>query len=297
MTQSCVLSLGFFDGVHLGHAGLLRRTRALADKLGVCAAALTFDVHPDTLVRGLPIPLLNTPEERIFLMKTLYGIDEVQILHFDRATMNLPWEDFLTQTVIGEYHAVHVVCGHDFRFGAYGEGTPEKLAQLCSSLHCGFDCISEICMESETVSSSRIRDLLNNGEIAKAVRFLGHPHFLSGKVVGGKQLGRTLGIPTANLEVSPQILLPKRGVYAAKAHFDGLERFAVVNIGCRPTVGGETVTVEPWILDFDGNLYGHRICLSLYEFLRPEKKFESLDVLRTEIQCNAAQTRRFFEQN
>lgn len=292
-----VIALGFFDGVHLGHGGLLRRTRQRADALRLSAAALTFDVHPAILVRGTPVPLLSTPADRTALMQTLYGIDEVLTLHFDHETMAQPWEEFVEQTLIARFHAAHVVCGHDYRFGARGLGTPEKLAEACAAYGLGFDCIPEIRVGGETVSSTRIRDCLSRGEMANAVRFLGHPHLLRGTVVSGQHLGRTMGIPTANLAVDPALLLPARGVYAAKAYFDGQERLAVVNIGCRPTVCGDAVTIEPWLLDFEGDLYGHELCLALYEFLRPEQKFSNLAALSAEIQRNAAQTRAFFGKN
>ena len=289
--EQCVLALGFFDGVHLGHGGLLKKTRQVANRLGLPAAALTFDTHPDTLVFGAKVPLLNTPEERKYLMQSLYGIDEVLTLHFDRATMDQPWQEFVRKTLLRTYRAAHVVCGHDYRFGAGGRGTPEKLAEECARLGLGFDCIPEIRLEGQTVSSTLIRSLLESGETAKAVRFLGHPHILTGTVISGRHLGRTLGIPTANLSVPEGILVPKFGVYAARAVFDGQTRPAVVNIGVRPTVDGHTVTVEPWILDFDGDLYGHALRLELTDFLRPEQKFASLEALRSEILRNAETVR------
>ena len=289
--EQCVLALGFFDGVHLGHGGLLKKTRQVADRLGLPAAALTFDTHPDTLVFGAKVPLLNTPEERKYLMQTLYGIDEVLTLHFDRATMEQPWQEFIRETLVQKYRATHVVCGHDYRFGAGGRGTPEKLAAECARLGLGFDCIPEICLEGQTVSSTLIRSLLEAGETAKAVRFLGHPHILTGTVISGRRLGRTLGIPTANLSIPEGILVPKFGVYAARAVFDGQTHPAVVNIGVRPTVDGHTVTVEPWILDFDGDLYGHSLRLELTGFLRPEQKFASLEALKAEVLRNAETVR------
>ena len=289
--EQCVLALGFFDGVHLGHGGLLNKTREMADRLGLPAAALTFDTHPDTLVFGAKVPLLNTSEERKYLMQSLYGIDQVLTLHFDRATMEQPWQEFVRKTLVQKYRAAHVVCGHDYRFGAGGRGTPEKLAEECARLGLGFDCIPEIRLEGQTVSSTLIRSLLEGGETAKAVRFLGHPHILTGTVISGRHLGRTLGIPTANLSVSEGILVPKFGVYAARAVFDGQTRPAVVNIGVRPTVDGHTVTVEPWILDFDGDLYGHTLRLELTDYLRPEQKFASLEALKSEILRNAETVR------
>ena len=292
--QKRVIALGFFDGVHLGHGALLRRVRELAEQYGCSAAALTLDTHPDALIRGESVPLLNTAEEREFLMRSLYGIDEVLTLHFDRETMRQPWEEFVESTLFKTYHATHLVCGHDYRFGAGGAGNPQKLAEKCAALGIGCDCIPEVRIDGEAVSSTRIRALLEAGETAQAVRLLGHAHILSGTVVTGRQLGRTLGIPTANIALSEGLLLPKFGVYAAKAYWGGECRLAVVNIGTRPTVGGHHVTVEPWLLDFDGDLYGQRLRLELYHFLRGEQKFENLEALRNEIRHNAEQTKAFF---
>ena len=163
MNENCVLALGFFDGVHLGHGGLLARTREVADRLGLPAAALTFDTHPDELVFGRPVPLINTPADREWLMHTYYGIDRVFSLHFDRETMHQPWREFVLQRVLGEYHAAHVVCGHDFRFGDRGAGDPEKLAELCRTESVSCDCIPEIRVDGQTVSSTLIRRLLAEG--------------------------------------------------------------------------------------------------------------------------------------
>lgn len=289
--DACVLALGFFDGVHLGHGGLLRRTVALAHARGLAAVALTMDTHPDTLVRGETMPLINTPDDRAWLMRTCYGIDEVRTLHFDRATMAQPWQDFIHSTLRREHHAQCVVCGHDYRFGARGEGDAEKLEAECRRLGMNCTCIPEIRLDGKTVSSTLIRQLLLDGKMEQAVRFLGHPHILSGTVVSGRKLGRTIGIPTANLPLPDGIVPPRFGVYAARACFDGQVRRAVVNIGVRPTVQGHHVTVEPWILDFDGDLYGHRLRLELTQFLRPEQCFSSLEALREEILRNAQQVR------
>ena len=289
-----IIALGFFDGVHLGHGGLLKRTRRLAEEKAMTAAALTFDTHPDELVFGRKVPLLNTPAEREYLMRTCYQIQELLPLHFDRETMSQPWEDFVN-TLDVKYRAAHVVCGQDFRFGAGGKGTPEKLKSKCEELGIGCDCIPEIRMDGEIISSTLIRKLLAGGEMRKAVRFLGHPHIISGTVTDGRKIGRTLGIPTANLLLSPDILVPRFGVYAAKAYAADREFLAVVNIGTRPTVDGHRVTVEPWLLDFDGDLYGKPLRLELYDFIRPEKKFESLEALREEILKNAEETRALFQ--
>ncbi len=289
-----VIALGFFDGVHLGHGQLLRRCRLAADQLGCQAAALTFDLHPDTLVFGREVPLLSSPRDRERLMRELYGMDQVLTVHFDRAMRDMPWEEFLERVLLEEYHAVGLICGHDFRFGAGGRGTA-SLLQEAAAKH-GISCavVPEYRVENVPVSSTYIRQLLAQGDMDRARLFLGHPHLLSGKVTRGNQLGRTLGIPTANLIPDPALLLPPKGVYACRARIPGGACLAVANIGTRPTVGGTGLTVEPWLLDFQGDLYGQEVTLELWRYLRPEQKFPSLEALQNEIRRNAAETREFF---
>lgn len=289
-----VIALGFFDGVHLGHGALLERTRALGEQYGVSTAALTFDVHPDELVRGEPVLLLNTRQEREQLVKELYGIRELLPLSFDRKRMEQPWQDFAQSVLLEQYGGIHLVCGYDFRFGAGGAGNGALLKEYCAGKGIGCDCIPPVSAGGEVVSSTRIRRLLLEGAMEEAVALLGHPHLLKGTVVKGRGLGRTIGIPTANVDPGEKRLLPRKGVYAAKALFGEQWRPAVVNIGNRPTVGGSHVTVEPWILDFEGDLYGRELTLELFAFLRPEMQFSDLNALRQEILANGEQTRQFF---
>ena len=295
MLKARVIALGFFDGVHLGHGALLERIAALGKEYGVPTAALTFDIHPDELVRQEPVLLLNSRQEREQLVKTLYGIDELLTIHFDRQRMEQPWEDFVEQTLLREYGAVHLVCGYDFRFGARGAGNSALLKEYCTTRGIGCDCIPQVSVGGEAVSSTRIRHLLQEGAMEEAVALLGHPHVIRGIVVEGRKLGRTIGIPTANVDPGEKRLMPRSGVYAAKASFEGQSRLAVVNIGNRPTVGGHRVTIEPWILDFYGDLYGKELTLELFTFLRPERTFENLEQLRQEILRNGEQTRQFLK--
>lgn len=294
MKGNSVIALGFFDGVHLGHAGLLKCCRARADALGLRAAVMTFDLHPDTLVTGKPVPLLNSREDREDIFRRLFGMDDVIFYHFTEETMHMPWQSFLEDYVIGELGAAHVVCGHDFHFGDRGAGNPERLMTRCQELGVGCDVIPKITLDGITVSSTYIRQLVAAGEMEQANRFLGHPHLLSGQVVPGAKVGRTIGIPTANLRVPAGVLEPAHGVYATKVYVDGMEHLAVTNVGTRPTVHGDGVTVEPWILDFSDELYGKTIRVEFYKRLREERKFDSLDALRAEILHNADQTREYF---
>lgn len=292
MNEKTIYALGFFDGVHLGHQALLKACRELADQAGCKAGAVTFVTHPDALVQGKAPTLINTPEDRKRLLRQLH-MDTVIELPFDKALMTTHWSSFLSQ--LAACGAAGFVCGSDFRFGAGGSGTAKKLQAFCQSrgLHCAV--VPQQSIDGIRVSSTHIRGLLEAGEMENAVRFLGHAHVLTGEVTSGRKLGRTLGIPTANLLIPEDVAQPQHGVYACKAFVDGREYLAVTNVGSRPTVGGHRVTVEPWLLDFDGDLYGKTMTLAFYSFLRPEKKFASLEDLKTEIQANALQTRKFFE--
>lgn len=293
MTQKTIYALGFFDGVHAGHAALLEACRRLADENGCRAGVVTFTSHPDTLVLGKTPRLINAPADRKKLLCRLH-MDKVVELPFDQAMMTMPWEDFL-RLLLDKHGAAGLVCGHDFRFGDRGEGNGTLLREFCQRASIPCVVVPEQKIDGITVSSTHIRALLEAGEMEQAVRFLGHPHILSGKVISGRKLGRTLGIPTANIDLPAGVVCPKHGVYACKAIVDGQEYLAVTNIGNRPTVGGHHTTVEPWLLDFGGDLYGKELTLEFYAFLRPEKKFDSLEALKGEIRRNAAKVRKIFE--
>ena len=221
-------------------------------------------------------------------------MDHVVILPFDKKMQTMPWEDFLT--FLGEtYHARGLVCGHDFRFGNRGHGNADLLQSYCRENAMACRVVDEQVLGGVTISSTHIRTLLETGNVAEANRFLGHPHILTGTVTTGRKLGRTLGIPTANIRLPEETVRLPLGVYACKAWVDGKPYLAVTNIGSRPTVGGHETRAESWLLDFDADLYGQPLTLGFYKFLRAEKKFDSLDALREEIMKNAGETRDFFE--
>lgn len=294
MADKSVIALGFFDGVHRGHQELLRTCRTLADEIGCQAAVVTFSSHPDTLVFGKTPALINTPSDRRRLLLH-YGMDNVIELPFDREMMQMPWQDFF-HMLVEKYHACGLVCGHDFHFGDHGTGNPQILQQACGEIGIPCRVVTEQKIDGVTISSTHIRQLIQQGQMAAAAEFLGHPHILSGEVVKGQQLGRTLGIPTANLCLPQGVVCPKFGVYACKVEIDGRDYPAVTNVGIRPTVSGQGITVEPWILGYEGNLYGRVLCLRMYEFLRSERKFPNLETLKQEIEQNAQQTEAYFAQ-
>lgn len=292
MKEKTIFALGFFDGVHKGHQALLLVCSHLAQRTGCTAGAVTFTSHPDTLVTGQTPKLINTVEDRQRMLLG-YGMRHIMTLPFDERLMNMPWQEFLEDLV--QKGAAGFVCGDDFRFGFRGEGTAELLADFCKQRDLLWSVVPAQTVDGIRVSSTHIRQLLEEGEMEQAVRFLGHPHTLFGKVISGRGLGHTIGIPTANIALPDGVVCPKHGVYACKAIVDGQEYLAVTNIGNRPTVGGHHTTVEAWLLDFEGDLYGKALALYFYAFLRPEQKFGSLTQLQAEIQKNAAQTRKLLE--
>ena len=266
--------------------------KALAKQETCAAGVITFDSHPDTLVLGKTPALINTATDRALLLKS-YGMDTVIALPFDKAMMEMPWQEFF-RTIVETYHAAGIVCGSDFRFGHRGEGNAELLRTACEKENIPCVVVPEQTVDGIRVSSTHIRSLLEQGDMETAVRFLGHPHILTGTVISGRKLGRTIGIPTANLALPEGLLIPRLGVYACLAVIEGEKYMAVTNIGTRPTVEGHHITVEPWILDFDGDLYGKPLTLEFYKFLRPEQKFPDLAALQAEIQKNEEESRKFF---
>lgn len=190
-----VIALGFFDGVHLGHAALLRRTVEEAARRGVTPAVFTFDRPPKEVLTGTPSPH-NSPEDRKDLVQRLFGIREVLMVPFDHEMMTTPWDDFVTNILVGRYHAVHLVAGHDHHFGHKNQGSPELLMEKCRELGLGCDIIPKVEVGGITVSSTYIRRLVEMGQIERANRFLGHPHVLTGTVRHGRGLGSSrLSLP------------------------------------------------------------------------------------------------------
>ena len=244
--QRRVIALGFFDGVHMGHGALLRRVKETADRLGAVPAAFTFDRSPAAAITGKAVPLLSTLEDRNALMNGLYGIQELVVAPF-HTMQHMDWEDFIQSYLVGELGVVHVVAGHDFHFGYMGEGNPERLKAKCQALGVGCDIIPKVELDGVTISSTYIRTLIAQGEMERAVEFLGHPYRLTRQVTHGKRLGSRLGFPTVNLRIPEGVIVPAFGVYAT--HVWVLPDYpdyrpctpgegpymAVTNAGVRPT--------------------------------------------------------------
>ncbi len=286
-----IFSLGFFDGVHLGHQALLSECVRMARAMDVETAAITFERHPQSLFRDDPPPLISTLADR-FRLLLRYGIDHVYPLPVTGEVMGKPWRDFLEELI--ECGAVGFVCGDDFRFGSRGEGSAETLRVFCRERRLPCIIVPEQALDGVRISSSYIRRQIESGDMATAVRYLGHGHTLTGTVVTGRKLGHRLGFPTANIELPEGVIVPRHGVYACRAFVGESAYMAVCNVGSRPTVEGHQVRTETWLLDFSGDLYGQSVTLEFLYFLRPEQRFESLDALKEAVLLDAENTCNFF---
>ncbi len=289
------IALGFFDGVHIGHGALLNKTKERAAQIGAMPSVLSFDVHPDNLVFGVEVPLINSAAGRKEIIRRCYGIDNVVFIHFNKHTMQMPWEEF-AENIIDKLNIGWIVCGHDFTFGYKGEGKAHKLKEYCEQRGIGCDIISAVDLDGLTVSSTHIRTLVAEGNMEEARRFLGHPHCLVDTVHSGYHLGTKMGTPTINMRFPEGVITPRHGVYAAKVYLeDGSSHVAVTNIGVRPTVSDENVvSVESHLLDYSGNLYGSQARVEFYSFIRPEMKFADFQELGEQIKRDAETARAYF---
>ena len=295
MTKQKVMALGFFDGIHVGHAALINKIKQRAEETGAEPAVLTFDVHPDNLVFKKSVPLINSAEDRENILSRCFGIDDVVVIHFNQRVMHMDWRDFIDE-LIDEMNLRWIVVGHDFCFGYKGLGTAEKLKAYCAERGVGCDIIPAVCRDGVVVSSTFIRQLIESGEMEKANEYLGHPHTLTDVIRTGYHLGTKMGTPTINMSFPQGVIIPRHGVYAAMAYIDGQEYMSVTNVGIRPTVSDSgNVNVESFLLDFCGNLYGHRARIDFYKFLRPERKFDDVNELAAQIKSDAQTTREYFE--
>lgn len=275
----------------------MRATVREAQRLNAESCVMSFDRSPTMAVTGKAVPMINSNEDRVWLMKHYYGIQEVILAEFDDKMKNQPWDEFVEDYLVKELGAVCVITGSDNHFGAKGQGNPERLRQKCAELGIGCQIIGMVEVDGIQVHSTEIRDLLKAGEIEQADRLLGHPHILTHRVEKGKKLGSALGFPTVNLAFAPGVIVPAYGVYATRVQIGNTIENAVTNIGVRPTVEDDNhVSVEGFILDYSGNLYGREIRMAFYKYLRPERKFPSFEALTREVMRNADQTREYFAQ-
>ena len=289
------IALGFFDGVHIGHGALLEKTKERAAQSGASPAVLSFDVHPDNLVFGRETPLINSAEDRTDVIRRIYGIDDVVFLHFNRELMEMPWREFI-ENIISQLNIGWIVVGHDFCFGYKGEGTARRLKDYCLAHDIGCDIIPPVMLDGRVVSSTYIRSLIAQGDMEQARRYLGHPYFLTNTVCSGYHLGTKMGTPTTNIFFPQGVLVPRHGVYVTRVVLqDGRSYAAATNVGVRPTVSNSTrANVESHILDFSGNLYGQKARVEFYSFIRPEMKFDDVQILSSHIKHDSETAKNYF---
>ena len=295
-----VVTIGAYDGVHLGHQAVLRLVRELADARGFEAALVTFDRHPADVVRPESAPrLLTTLEQRLELLDATGDLDLCWVLTFDEARSKEAAEDFVREVLVDGIGARLVVVGADFHFGHRRGGNVPLLERMGAEL--GFEVLGLglVAVEGEAsgapYSSTRIRELLAKGDVAEAARLLGRPHEVRGVVERGDQRGAEhLGFPTANLTVPERICLPADGVYAGTfVAEDEVERPAAISVGTRPTFYEDgDVLVEAYVLDFDGDLYGQRVKVRSREWVRGQERFDSTEALVEQMHADVEATRR-----
>lgn len=281
----CVVALGCFDGVHIGHAKVISTAREIADRLGCACAVWTFDEPPRNYFIKNGVPLITDKKEKEELIRSL-GTDKLISVPFTRETAKISAEDFFENILVRRLKAVHIVCGFNYTFGAQGLGNEQMLEELCKQKGIGFTALQAVSVSGVTASSSAIRDALMDGNTQLAGSLLGRPYALRTIVISGQQLGRRLGFPTLNQEFPTGRLVPKHGVYVTRITVDSEKRsfFGITNVGTRPTVGGTSLFAETNIFDFSGDLYGKTVKVEFLNFLREERKFPTLTLLTEQIE-------------
>ena len=274
-----VLSLGMFDGVHFGHISIINLLKSVAQENNLETAILTFWPHPRKVFNpNDEIKLLNTLNEKLNLLENA-NLDVVFLKSFDENFRNLTGEEFIRQILVQKLNVKHIIIGHDHVFGKNKSGNFELLQKLSKELDFVVQQLDAVKEGEFNISSTKIRNCLANGNIIGANKMLCYHYSVSGKVIDGKKLGRTIGYPTANIEVDELKLLPKKGAYIVEVYVKNKFYKGMLSIGTNPTVNGDKLTVEVYILDFNKDIYGDEITVKFRDFLHEEIKFESLEKL------------------
>ncbi len=278
-----VVTLGKFDGMHLGHRKLINRVKEISSQRNLNSVMFTFDAPPKAKIENNAYKTIFTKDEKRMLAEK-FGIDVLVECPFSESIRNMSADDFICNILLDKIHAKAVVAGTDFRFGKNRQGDAKYLIDNAEKFGFTADIIEKETDESgRDISSTFVREELEKGNIEKANSLLGFDYFISGKIISGMHLGRNLGFPTINITPSSEKLLPPNGVYASFTEINGKTYGSISNIGVKPTVGGTKTGVETFVLDFNEDIYGMNVSVKLCEFMRPEKKFESVDELKTRV--------------
>lgn len=288
--QACSLTIGTFDGVHVGHRKILERLVNNAKENGQLAIVLTFFPHPRmVLQKDTEIRLIDTLKEKEILLEKL-GVDVLVVHPFSRVFSRQSADTFIRDILVNRFKTAHLIIGYDHRFGRNREATVEDLVAAGDTYGFSVEKIEAQEIESVNVSSTKIRTALEKGEIKMASKFLNRSFQITGMVIQGEGIGKTIAFPTANLSIEESYkLLPADGVYFVSSQLDNRCVYGMMNIGFRPTLNGSQRTQEVHFFEYEGNLYGQKISVNLIEEIRPEKKFISLDELKKQLQVDRAQ--------
>ena len=295
IARPSVLTLGVFDGLHLGHQLIVQTVVARARETGAVPTVVTFDPHPRAVLHPESAPpLLQTFDQKVEALGVL-GVEQTIVVRFTPEFARVRAEEFLRDVVGERLQAREVYLGRGFAFGHEREGNIELLRTVSRKLGFHADEVPEVRLRGKRISSSRVRQLLSEGRVNLARRMLGRPYGVEGRVVRGAERGRKLGFPTANLHPQNRVI-PRGGVYVTATLIEGRWRRSVTNIGTRPTFGGDTEpSVETYVMDWEGDLYGDVVRVRFLHRLRDERKFASLEELRQQIDRDAARAQRYFE--
>jgi riboflavin kinase/FMN adenylyltransferase len=283
--KKTIVTIGTFDGVHIGHQKIIEKLIQESKSSDSESLILTFFPHPRMVLHETSsIKLLNTINEKSSLLEKM-GLDNLVIHPFDKEFSNLSAEEFVKTILVDLFNVQKIIIGYDHRFGKNRAANIENLIEFGEKYGFEVEQISAQEIDSVSVSSTKIRVAITNGNMAVANEFLGYDYLLSGKIIQGKQLGRTIGFPTANLKIKENYkLIPKIGVYIVKSILQEKTVFGIMNIGLNPTVNGEDLSIEVHFLDFDSDIYDTEITVSVIERIRHEQKFTSIDLLKSQIQ-------------
>lgn len=296
--QKTVVTLGTFDGVHIGHRKIIEKLIQNAKDSGTESLVLTFFPHPRMVLQeSSEIKLLNTIDEKIKLLENT-GLDHLIIHPFDETFSRLTAEAFVSQILVGRFNIQKIIIGYDHRFGRNRTADINDLIGFGQTYGFEVEQISAQEIDAVSVSSTKIRTALLGGNIGLANEYLGYPYLLTGTVVEGKQLGRTIGFPTANIRIGENYkLIPKIGVYVVKSQIGGQTVFGMMSIGTNPTVNGDSLTIEVYFFDFDADLYGQQLEISVLEYIRDEEKFASVEILKDYLHQDMAFSRAWIKNN
>lgn len=283
-TKPTIVTIGTFDGVHLGHRKILEQITKSAHTMGCKSLVLTFFPHPRIVLQeGVEMKQLNTLDEKIHLLDNL-GIDNLVIHPFDKEFSRMTAEEFVKEVLVDAFKIKKIIIGHDHRFGRNRTANIDDLITFGEIYGFEVEQISVEEVNEVSISSTKIRNALLEGNVEMASSYLGYDYSLTGLVYEGKQLGRTIGFPTANIQIEEDYkLIPLNGVYIAKSVIEGKTMYGMMNIGTRPTVDGTTQTTEVYFFDFDKDLYNQKITVSLLKRMRSEQKFDSVDGLKMQL--------------